>query len=212
MSAQSSTVSRRGILGAIAATAALPAITTAALATTDPIFALIEQHRIARQRYDAARDAAGALQQSLPYDVGRGPRVQISWKTRDGGRVPIYAYSHDQISETAARLMENYPGLVLKEWKRAKHATFQADVVRQRVLQKGAGLYVAIDAEKEADLAEAAAIRALYEALATTPAGLLAFTSYMLKYESKYYAGFEQDPDYSLVAAVQRSLEGMAQS
>jgi len=55
--------------GLAAAAATLPVGRASAAEPTDPIFALIEAHRMARARYDGVRDAAEALFQNLPDDV-----------------------------------------------------------------------------------------------------------------------------------------------
>ena len=80
------------------AVAAMPPVAAvgipAACLTTDPIFAVIERHRAEQQAYEAAITDQGKLEETLPDEVRRSPRVQFG--LRDGVN-PYYLYSHEQI-------------------------------------------------------------------------------------------------------------------
>jgi hypothetical protein len=90
--------SRRGFLtiaagGAVAA--AIPAAAQAAVATADPIYAVIERHRAEQKVYVDAIMARDKLHEIVPEEIRRGPRVQFGMK--DGE--PYYLRTHKQIDD-----------------------------------------------------------------------------------------------------------------
>jgi hypothetical protein len=99
-----STVTRRLAMNMIVrgtaavAVAAVPAAanaSSAALAQIDPIFAVIERHRAESRAYDQAIGDQSKLEETLPEEITRSPRVQFGMK--DGQ--PYYLHSHHDIDD-----------------------------------------------------------------------------------------------------------------
>jgi hypothetical protein len=209
---QPSQLSRRTLVAALAAASAAVAVPATAIAgpqPVDPIFALIDAHRLAHQRYLAAIDFREQLRASLPKDVVRPGRVDVGGVLR--GR--NYWYSHEQIKEHVRSSfvkskMSDLPENLRQQWKdwnRKMHTELQVDIERQRRLHVEAGLTDAEDAFYDASEAEAAAIDAVYDATATTVAGLLAFIRYVVAHERID----DKDQSYQIASAVERALSGI---
>jgi hypothetical protein len=101
---------RRNAVAGMLAIAAVPTAVAAAPATIDPIFALIEAHKIAWERYSQDFDASYKLYESLPEEARHVERVLIGYNMKpvafqsDGEdrydeNNPIYAHSHKAIDK-----------------------------------------------------------------------------------------------------------------
>jgi hypothetical protein len=86
--------SRRGFLTLAAGGAVAAAIPATSVAMADPIYDAIERHRAEQKVYVDAIMARDKLEESLPDEIRRGPRVQFDLKD---GVNPYYLYSHEQI-------------------------------------------------------------------------------------------------------------------
>jgi hypothetical protein len=78
---------------AVAAVPSAANASSAALAPIDPIFAVIDRHRARSRAYDEAIGDQSKLEEILPEEITRSPRVQFGMK--DGQ--PHYLYSHEHI-------------------------------------------------------------------------------------------------------------------
>jgi hypothetical protein len=175
-----------------AATAVVPAVIHASPAPSapDPIFAVIERHRAENLAYDKALGDQGKLEESLPDDFRRNPRVQFGMK--DGQ--PYYLYSHNDID----RRLEWAPDFARTPKIRAElHAEFDRDV--EEILQKR-DEYGLTAAELRSGTLSDSCLKLALEIATTVPTSMAGVAA-VLRYANEFEDGGMEWPDTDTIGA-----------
>jgi hypothetical protein len=122
---------------AAVAVAAVPAAANASPAALDPIFAVIERHRVESRLYDEAIVDQSNLEETLPEEITRSPRVQIGLRDRVN---PWYLHSRHDID----LYLKRAPDFASTPKIRARlHDEFDRDVAEIKAKQDQCGLTAA---------------------------------------------------------------------
>jgi hypothetical protein len=183
--------SRRSILGAIAGSAAAaggiagltPVIASALPA--DPIYAAIERHRAESRAYDKAIGDQSKLEETLPEEVKRSPRVQFGLKDRVN---PYYLHSHHDIDHRLG-WMPDFGST--PEIRARLHAELDRDIAEILAKQDQCGLTAA-------ELRTESLCWSLHKAacaIATTVPTSMAGVAAVLQYANEWEDAGEEWPD-----------------
>ena len=185
------------IFGAATAPLATIAASTAiALSPTtiDPVFAAIEKHRRLQAETSRLIAARTKLEEHLPEEVTRGPRVAttperdctVTYIERTENyeiirceRAPATTKCHycTELSDLRSDAKQ-IPVEHRKAWFADREAAFKRDAQAQRAAQKASGLFQAKAREAKAFQGEIKATEELYATMPTSIAGIAALAHY----------------------------------
>lgn len=208
-------MSRRKALALTAAgLTAAPALAQAASFEPDPIYAAIERCRVAKIAAEDACIAANRLEESLPDETTRKPRVHlgdvpkfettaeqdaegaltIRHKLSATARTPVFADSIEDIKHNASMA----PKAQREAWIKEKLAALKADEEMLHEAQATAGLIAAQEAEDAASTEERDAVWELANTVPSTVAGLAAVMAYVREFADKHkYEELFSGEDYA---------------
>lgn len=231
MSAQN--LSRRSLMATIAslmpAAVVAPSLVAApafAFATPpDPILALIEKHRRLQAEAIELSDARTELEESLPHDVLREPRVatipECDGKARLVEKTEHYDlirydrtgptgrdYYCERLFDLPRCARDNIPEEHREVWLADREAAFKRDRRALRRRQRKAGLTQIINRSAAAIDAEYLAGQELLSTAPTTLAGVAALVRYCIEcHETTADIGPDGDDAYTLLASIAETLQ-----
>ena len=204
-----------------------PAFPKADSPPPDPIFALIEKHRRLKADAMALSDARTELEESLPHDVTRRPRVATT-PERDGKATLVeeteeyvvirhkwtgltgdyyWCDSLEDLPRHAKALPEDHRDV----WIANREAAFKRDRRALRRRQRKVGLTQIVNRSSAAIDAKYLAGQELISTAPTTLAGVAALARYCIEcHETTTDVWPDGDDPYRLLASIDTALQSIA--
>jgi hypothetical protein len=183
-----------------------------ARAGTDPVLLAIERHRRADQIVQQAARRLARLEDRLPSDVRRTPRVQVGiCRKRGGGTEPTYAHFRDEIDRYLARWEVVRSKEILNARRTELYDALEADAAALAEAQAKCGLTAAREQFERASAAGNEALHGLVSTIPATAAGASALAGHLARYldsaDSRLAA---KSSDGVTLATVQTALLSLA--